>query len=139
MKEIIAKVSEDNKLTLDEVRAIFIKTFENAVSEVHAKTNDTTETKKIIREVFREFSGDHEEILTAEEAAKILKLPTTAIMTGFRNKEIPGEKIRGNVRFRKSDILGLLQPKQVIKPEKVTKRMSRLDMYRSGRTGTKGR
>ena len=133
MEDAIKKISSDNNLSVDEVKKIFMRTFENAVSDIHRETQNNTETKKIIKEVLSEFSGEQKEVLTASEAAQLLKLPETAIMNGYREGEIPGFKIRGQVRFFKSKILEAMNKPE--KSKKVDKKpvMAKLDMYKTKR------
>jgi excisionase family DNA binding protein len=132
-QQAINKISKDNGLNVDEMKKIFMSAFEKSVIEVQTVTQDTTETKKIIREVLGEFSAEQKEVLTAGEAAQLLKLSETAIMNAYRDGEIPGFKIRGRVRFFKSKILEAMnKPVKQKKPER-NPAMTKLDMYKTNK------
>jgi excisionase family DNA binding protein len=56
-----------------------------------------------------EIHEDHEEptaeVLTLEEVAKLLRLPTEAVATGAAEGELPGRRLGGEWRFARSAVL----------------------------------
>jgi hypothetical protein len=110
MEEQIKKVSEINSLTFEETKAIFMQVFREAIQE-HNET----------------------EVMTAMEVGKLLKLPESSVMNGFREGEIPGFKLRGQVRFFKTEVLeNLKEGRAKEKSLKCfDKGISKLEMYKA--------
>ena len=57
---------------------------------------------------------DADEVLTAEEAARLLKLSTKTLLRLARNGSIPGNKVGRVWRFRRSDLLDLLSVRRAM-------------------------
>jgi hypothetical protein len=63
---------------------------------------------------------DQDELLTAREAAKLLKLESTWTIYALRREtKLIGYSIGGknSLRFKKSDVLALVQPTEYVKGE----------------------
>lgn len=57
---------------------------------------------------------DADEVLTAEEAARLLKLSTKTLLRLARSGSIPGNKVGRVWRFRRSDLLDLLSVRRAM-------------------------
>jgi len=51
-----------------------------------------------------------DEVLTAEEAAELLKVSTKTLLRHARDGQVPGVKLGRVWRFRRSELLALLAP-----------------------------
>ncbi len=98
------------------------------------------EKKEIFFDFLKQISCEFsEEILTPEETMKLLKLDSeAAVLSAARDGEIPSFKLRGKVRFFKSEVLESLKAREQ-KKEKAsgTVGVSLLDKYKT--TGRRGR
>lgn len=57
---------------------------------------------------------DADEVLTAEEAARLLKVSTKTLLRLARNGSVPGNKVGRVWRFRRSDLLDLLSVRRAM-------------------------